>query len=390
MNAESGALLYLKNPDKQHYPASIIKLASALYALELAGDRLEEAVTPSSDALQTVDPARKEQSGHQLPSYWLDMDAKTIALKQGETLSFKDLLHAHLIVSACDASNAIAEFSGGSISNFVHGANLFLQRIGCEHTEMRNPHGLHDPRQLTTARDQARIAREALKVPALREIVSHPAWLRPPTQFHDRVAYRSTNQLLTAGALFYPYAIGMKTGWTGKSRHNLIAAAEKDGRTLIAVLLRNGNRRQMFADARKMFEVAFAEKPVRKQLLAAGPQKFQRTVAGSQEPLRTYTGIVAELESYPSEVPNIQTELRWNPVEVPIAKGTKVGELVFLGWEDAPLLSVPLYAQEELRGTFQHRLRRWVRQTWRETIYFEVIAAIALTLLLGVFMKRGK
>src|SRR5262249_25642973 len=133
---------------------------------------LKQVFTADREALASITPEAKRQSNYRSPPHWLETDGTHVGIKKGEELSLYDLLHACLIASANDASNIIAQSLGGTIPQFMDEVNAYLKEIGCKNTHFNNPHGLHHPDHYTTAYDLAMMAKEGLKDPVFRKIVS--------------------------------------------------------------------------------------------------------------------------------------------------------------------------------------------------------------------------
>ena len=91
INAETGMILYEKNAHQPCYPASITKVATALYALEKKNHALDELVMASQDSLSVVPAYIKKSKGSTHPSYRLEPDGTNIGIQIGEQLSFKVL-----------------------------------------------------------------------------------------------------------------------------------------------------------------------------------------------------------------------------------------------------------------------------------------------------------
>ncbi len=145
MNADTGVILFEKNAHEAAFPASITKVATALFVLKTHGNRLENSVTVKPEALASISPQNKRQSNYKSPAYWLETDGSHIGMKKGEEMSLRNLLYALLISSANDAANVIAQHAGGTIQKFMEKENAYLKELGCQHTHFLNPHGLHHP-----------------------------------------------------------------------------------------------------------------------------------------------------------------------------------------------------------------------------------------------------
>lgn len=145
IEANTGQILFQKNPNSRCFPASTTKILTALVALSKEKD-LDKLFKVSKNAIM-IEPGSS--------SYYLN---------EGETISFQDALYAMLLISANDAANVIAENISGSIQEFVKEMNQFAQNIGAKDSHFVNPSGLHNPQHYTTAYDLSLIARQAYKM----------------------------------------------------------------------------------------------------------------------------------------------------------------------------------------------------------------------------------
>lgn len=152
-------------------------------------------------------------------------------LQGGQTYSVRDLLYALLLTSSNDAAVALAEQAAGSESAFVQAMNDFADRRGLSDTHFVTPHGLDVAGHYSSARDLARIAALVLENPMLGDIVARAhATIEGP---RGAVRLDNRNVLLES----YRGAVGVKTGFTSAAGEVLVAAAERDGRRLIAVAM---------------------------------------------------------------------------------------------------------------------------------------------------------
>ena len=166
------------------------------------------------------------------------MPARKMNLKAGQVWRSDDLLNALLLVSANDAAVALAEAAAGSLESFGAMLDATAVRLGmADSPVLRDPAGLDDEFSVDggnriSARDLAIATRAFLAYPQLMSIVGQPQY-----RFDggDGNPHRllNHNRLLT----LYPGALGVKTGYTKKAGHSLIAAARRDGRTMIAVVV---------------------------------------------------------------------------------------------------------------------------------------------------------
>ena len=358
INADSWTILYQKEPHKRLYPASITKLATALYALSTEkGKQLERWMTVEQDCIATLSEAALKKTDYAVP-YRLTTGGSHIGLKKDERVQLQDLYYGLLLASGMDAANVIGQYVSGSIPKFMEAMNRYLKDLGCQHTRFYNPHGLHHPEQKTTAYDMAIVMQAALRNPLLRQIISTVTYTKPKSNKQEATTFTQGNKLICKGKKqYYRYAIGGKTGFLTVSGNTFVGAAEKEGRTLIIVLLKYAKREDLFADAIKLFEAAFNEQKVRRTFLRAGPQKFTLSLDGAAQPIKTSIQQDVVMEYYPAEAPVVKCLLCWKEVVLPIKKGQQVGELRLQTDKGELLKTVPLLALEEILPTWSYRIR---------------------------------
>ena len=353
MNADSGAILFEKHSHIPSFPASTTKVATALFVLE-SGVDLTQMATVSSEALK---PRPLKDRDH-LPSYWLDSDGTMMGLKRGEELSLESLLHGLVLISGNDAANVIAETVGITVPSFMAMLNEYLQSIGCKNTQFSNPHGLTHPEHFTTAFDMALIAKRAIKVPKFRQIVTTLKYTKPQTNKQPESEIRLTNALMRPKSKFYyPKAIGIKTGFTSASKHTLVAAAEHEGRTLVAVVLGCEKSEDRYIDAKKLFEAAFSQTREKRRLIGQ-ENIFIREIADSTVSLQATVAEDLVIEYFPAEEPKCKAAVHWIARSVPIYKGEKVGEVHILDDSNDELIAKSdLIAAVDLKGSLFTRFK---------------------------------
>lgn len=377
MNAETGAVLWEKNAHTPYFPASITKMITALYAFEKQGDALDKMVTASHDAVSVV-PAHVRQATHGgHPPYRLEFGGTHIGIKVGEILPFRALLYGLMLGSGNDAANVIAEHVSGDVSTFIEELNRYVVEKGCRNTVLRAPHGLYHEEHKTTAFDIALLARELLKHDFLREVVKTVRYPRPQTNKQPESMIHQHNALLRPGKFFYPKAIGIKTGYIAASKYTLVAAAEDENRTLIAVVLGCETKEQRYQDAIALFEAGFNEKKVSRTLFSKGFDVFYHEVLGGNAPLQASLSRDMVLDYYPSEEPSIKTSIIWQPLELPVRMGQKVAEIHLLSSTGREMASAPLYALSNVDATWGYEMQKMGSKIKK---YFRGRMAIAMTL----------
>ena len=219
MESSTGMVIYEKNADERLRPASVTKIMTLLLifeALENNQFSLGDIVTVSEHAAS--------------------MGGSQVFLEPGETQTVNDMIKCISIASANDASVAMAEFVAGSESAFVDLMNAKAKELGMENTTFANCCGLEAEGHLTTARDIALMSRELIN--------NHPQIHDYCTVWQDSIIHHTrrgdsefvltnTNKFLKQ----YPYANGLKTGYTSLSKYCISATAQKDSLQLITVLM---------------------------------------------------------------------------------------------------------------------------------------------------------
>ncbi|HBT20494.1 MAG TPA: D-alanyl-D-alanine carboxypeptidase [Peptococcaceae bacterium] len=218
MDAESGRVLWAKNPHKRLYPASTTKILTAVLAIEKG--KLDSTVVVSREAAET--------------------EGSAIWLKEGERLTLEDLLYAVLLSSANDAAEAVAEHIGGTQENFVRMMNEKAKAIGARDSHFENPHGLHEESHYTTAYDLALIARYAMTNSTFEKIVATEKKIIP-WEGHDWSRLLINKNNLIRNPKLFPGADGIKNGYTKAAGNCLVASATRNGMRLIAVVLNAPN-----------------------------------------------------------------------------------------------------------------------------------------------------
>ncbi|HSX13964.1 MAG TPA: D-alanyl-D-alanine carboxypeptidase family protein [Chlamydiales bacterium] len=349
MNANTGAILYEKNAHSRQYPASITKIATALYALEEKQPDLDKIVNISSEVVR-LKPAKGKEN---VPSHWNEIDGTSMKLMKGEMLPFDSLFYGMMRISGNDAANAIAENLSPSIPHFVDELNQYLARIGCRNTNFCNPHGLHHEDHYTTAYDMCLITQKALQNQKFRHIVSNDFYQKPATNKQAKAELQQKNALVREGKYFYPKALGVKTGYHSSAKYTLVGAAEHHGRELIAVILGCETRDDRYKDAIRLFDAAFAEVEEARVFFKNG-QTFHHIAEGAKTPLVAVLQSDLSLTYFPSEEPQCKAFVHWDKTALPIRKGQKVGSVRITDIAGNVLQKGELVAKDEVKPTFSH------------------------------------
>lgn len=216
-----------QNADAQCATGSTVKILTCILALEKGN--LDDAVTISANA---VDFSKYNS---------------LMGLQEGETWKLGDLLYGLMLPSGNDAAVAIAEHIAGSTTAFASMMNEKAAELGMSHSHFVTVHGKDNADHYSTARDMAVLTAYALKNETFRQIVSTTGYTCADATGAHSITLASTNRLLvdatasdgsyTPISCLYTDAIGVKTGDTNAAGKCFIAAAQRGGVTLIAVLL---------------------------------------------------------------------------------------------------------------------------------------------------------
>lgn len=242
MEVTTGLILYEKDIYTAYYPASITKVLTALLALENCS--LNEIVTMSEAAEQNVYGSR-------------------IGLVAGEQVSMEDALYGMLLESANEVSYAIGEHvaakvnqTSGSMEEFSALMNARTAELGCTNSNFINSNGLHEDEHYTCAYDMALIGKEAIAIPAFRKIAGTRTYTIPATNKNVARPLANHHRFIRK-TLTYTPAIAGKTGGTTEALTTLVTFAEKDGLTLVAVVLHVDTPLHAYEDTTKILDFAF-------------------------------------------------------------------------------------------------------------------------------------
>lgn len=303
MEASSGKILYEQNADEQLPPASVTKTMTMLLVLEALDEgkiKLDDMVSVSENAAS--------------------MGGSQVFLEPGESMSVDEMLKCMIVASANDAAVALAEFVYGSEAAFVAKMNERAAELGCK-AHFENPTGLDD-----AVTDHTMSARDIAVISA--EVIKHPIVYNYSTIWMDTIrggafGLTNTNRLIR----FYNGATGLKTGSTAKAKFCIAATAERNGMTLIAVIMAAPTRDIRNEAAKSLFDFGFANYAVYEQepteyndIYVAGG--VNNSVKGVSEKFSIVVGKgdaakIEKIEDVPARL------------SAPVAKGEKIGTVTY-------------------------------------------------------------
>lgn len=342
MEAATGTVIYEKDADTRRSPASITKIMTLILifdAIKSGSLKMEDSVTTSAHA--------KSMGGSQ------------VFLEEGETQDVETMIKCIVIASGNDASVAMAEHIGGSEEEFVKQMNQRAQGLGMENTHFVDCCGLTDsPEHYTTARDIAIMSRELIgQYPKILQYSS--IWMDTIThvtrQGTSEFGLTNTNKLLRA----YDGCVGLKTGSTSLAKFCLSAVAQRNGITLISVVMAAPDSKGRVKDAAAMLNYGFSkcslyvdEEP--------GKLKALPVKSGMEEAVPL---VFAEQFQYLSTdgnpVSKVEKKLELpEKVNAPVKKGDKAGELIYsANGKELGRIGI-LYGKSIEKATYGHCLKK--------------------------------
>ena len=347
VDAASGQVLYQLNADVQRPMASTTKIMTALLFCETVP---EDAVVTASEKACSV----AESSLH---------------LKKGEQLKASDLLRAILMRSANDGCVAAAEYSAGSVSAFVDKMNAKAAQLGATRTHFMNPHGLHDSKHYTTARDLATIARAAMQVPRIEEVVKCEKCRIERSIDKKDLTMRNHSHFLG----HYPGADGVKTGWTIPAGHCYVGSATIGGWRLITVVLKS---KQYVKDTAALMSYGFRQFDAQTVAHAGDIVGICPVTAGDTPTVQATVSRTVQFVTRKGEKPQIDKVLHFDTVRAPITAGAKLGSMDVLS--DGKLISTaPVVAAANVTTTSTARVVQ-KRSPWKGFAMTTTIFAVGL------------
>ncbi|XJF15889.1 D-alanyl-D-alanine carboxypeptidase family protein [Mycobacterium sp. AMU20-3851] len=226
---DTGEVIAAKDPHGRHRPASVIKVLTAMQSIQEL-------------------PINRMVTGSEADEH---AEGSSVGVKNGERYTVSDLLHGLLMVSGNDAAHALAAQLGG-MDTALQKINNLARKLGARDTRAATPSGLDGPGMSTSAYDIGLFYRFAWQNETFAKIVATQTYKWPTYDLEN------DNKLLAN----YPGALGGKTGYTDDAGQTFVGAAERDGRRLVAVLLK-GTRVPIapWEQAARLLDYGFATAP---------------------------------------------------------------------------------------------------------------------------------
>ncbi len=299
----TGQVLYERDADIQMPPASITKIMTLLLTME--------AMEKGKFTLNTMITCSAHAAS---------MGGAQIWLEEGEQMSVDDIIKAVCIKSANDAAVVLAELVGGSEEGFVNMMNARAKELGMKGTTFKNASGLDADGHVSTARDIAIMSRALMRHDKIFEYTR--IWMDSLRGGETELV--NTNKLIR----FYKGATGLKTGTTDGAGSCLSATAERDGLSLIGVVMGFDDSKSRNAAAKKLLDFGFANWKIITPDVSADIPKTLPVKGGMSESVLLKTGSVPSIlveknkEGAISEKLSLSDELK-----APVSEGQAVGKV---------------------------------------------------------------
>lgn len=319
----TGKVLYEQNGDEKLPPASITKVMSLLLVME-ALDRKEFGL----DTVVTASEHACSMGGSQI---WLE---------PGEAMTVDDLLKATVIASANDACVALGELVAGSEEGFVALMNQRASELGMNSTTFKNCTGLDADGHLTTANDVAIMSGELIK----HELIKDYSTVWMDTLRNGESELVNTNKLVR----FYEGTTGLKTGTTSVAKYCLSATAQREGLSLVAVVLAGETSQDRFEGAKKLLNYGFSNYSF-EEIKADLKEKTVPVLKGETDSVGIEAKGSVSFLCEKAKKGDIKQTVNWGKeITAPIKKGQIVGYIdIYSGEEN--IGQIPITATDNLK-----------------------------------------
>jgi D-alanyl-D-alanine carboxypeptidase (penicillin-binding protein 5/6) len=336
MDPISGRVLYGQNEHQRLPPASVTKVMTMLLILEAVHqDRIkwDETIRTSAKAYE--------------------MGGSQVFLKEGEEFPLREMFKAIAVVSANDASAAVAEHLYGSIEDFVDAMNQRAKRLGLKDTHFDNETGLPDPAHYSSAYDLAVISRELLKYPEILKFTS--IWL--DSFRNGKFILRNTNELIRV----YRGTDGLKTGHTNEAKFCLSATAQRGNFRLLSVILGADSDAQRIEQSKRILDYGFRNFQWQRIHKPGEVGKvYIKDAQPNQVPVELKTEFGTVVARGPEQVIHTRLEALRN-LKLPVNAGAKIATLKALV-NNKEIASTVVYSMTKVKPA--NLIVRWWRTFW--------------------------
>ncbi len=392
---ETGIILYEKNAKEKMYPASMTKIMTALVAMDYL--KPEEQIVVGTEVNE------------------ISLDSSKAGHKSGETLTVENVLRGLLIPSGNDSANVLAAAVAKKAENnpnmnfarceaiFVDLMNKKAQELGAMNTHFQNAHGYHDENHYSSAYDMALFSTEFMKNETLMKIAGERSFIgngagenaaQNQEIMTQEYSWGSHNLLITDNEYQYPYAIGIKTGFTNEAGDCVASAAQKDGRKLVSVVFHAPDPAR-WQESAALFEYGFNNyAPIK--LTEAGdaiaqlPLSKQNKLKGDTVPVVFKDAMVAYLPTEAAEHVEKKITIKEDylvkdkdgteKVKAPLQKGDEIATVIY-SIDGKEVAQKAAYAGEDIeKGNILNNIQYYLKQFFSNLFSVKGLIGIAVVI----------
>ena len=282
MDADTKKVLYHENGYDRRYPASLTKMMTLYMTFDaMRQGKLKKHTKMSASRLAAKQPQTN------------------ISLKHGHKITVDQAIRALVVRSANDVAVVVAEKLGGNTSRFATMMTQKAQSLGMRHTVFKNPHGLPNSKQYSTAYDMA-----VLGVALRRDFPQYYHYFNTTQFTYRKKTWKSHNRVLKD----YAHVDGIKTGYIRASGFNLVSSAKKDGFNIVATVMGGSSGKARDGYMKETLNRTFAllkkqNRGARSMARAPKPYQNPRRKAQFAQKQRTPAKINVEVNAIPSAIP---------------------------------------------------------------------------------------
>lgn len=353
IDAHRGQILFEKNPKEKLHISSANKIMTALLTIEKEPRPEESKVTISRQAVM--------------------VDGAVSNLEVGGQYRVEDLIYSVMLKSANDSANALAEYIGGSIEEFVNIMNQKAKDLGMEDTVFVNPTGLLEEGQYTTAYDMAKLMRYALNNPGFERVFKARAWI-----------WADQNEFLqNENKLFWSRndVDGGRIGFNDIERQTSITSATQENMRLVAIVL-DSPEASLDENVNKLLDYGFAN--FKRSFLVEKEQRFRILPVGDE-----VVELISKSDYYyvhpigVDYVKEVETHIE-DVIEPPLTKEQEVGFVRYILIDDT-FIDVKIYPKDNVYSKvslFSNIIRKL---TEYKELTFLIVVLIVLELVLIIY-----
>ncbi len=362
VDSKRGQILYEKQSDEKLHISTACKIMTALIAIEKT--ELDAKITISKESADT--------------------EGSKLNLEVGEKYTVENLLYAILPENKNDAANALAEFIGGDIPSFVDIMNDYANKLNLKNTHFRNPTGLYDEGQYTTAYDLSVLIRHALSNTTFNRIFA--------TQAKPWFDKNGTQLLVNQNKLFLSYegVDGGKVGYNDPTQHTYITTATKNDLRLICIVL-NSPELSVSENSTRLLDYGFKNFKTGK-LVSSGQPFDSINIQGIDVNLISVTDVFYTYPIGENYISDFKTTHLDN-INIPIYKKDVLGKAKYT-LNDGTIIDIDLFPDKEIlpEETLSSKVKKKLLENKDILVVVIILLFVEFILIivnLGKFIKRN-